>query len=746
MKKRLCALALALCVAATSIPMTAWAEEGAVEANAAVQEVEEETQEESDAQIENDAQTEDDTQMKREIQAEDGSKADAETVEQQSEVDLEEVIQERTGSLEPVRELTLTEDIAVQRDESEVDKLERRSASYASSSYKSYWDSYSSNYIYNHLSKEEKEFWDALDNACYYYLTNNVDAKVFGARDEDGTLITVAGAESNYWVNKSAITSDRVFVVFSMFNYANPQYYFLDGSMLSSGDYAIPGFYMEFQKGSVRSAETAVVKAQVDAWEAEIAKGATEEQKAKIAHDLIVAKVRYDYGYETAPQNPFHQSAYSVFAKDYTVCAGYAKAFGMLMNGAGVDAIAVTSNDHAWNMVNINDSWYHMDCTWDDLDDDGGWYYWFFNRSYDRLMGLSGGQGESHVMESFYNGITPVSTLDSGANQDSIGACWVPSAVTAVPGITAQTVNGKVQLSISSATPGAEIYYTRNGGVPSSNYTRSEFFGGAVELTESTFVRAMAAGNTYWDSGISEAQINVCKIIFESNGGAGVDPQYAVNGTPTTKPADPTRDGYAFDGWYVDKGCSQAYDFNTALTGDITLYAKWQKLYKVKFNANGGSVKPSSKYVAYSMKYGTLPSPKKKGYTFSGWYTKKKGGTKITASSKVKITKTTTLYAHWKKTSVKATSIKNMKNQKGKVLKVTAKKVSGADGYQVRYSTKSSMKSAKKKAVKNSTSVTVSKLKKGKKYYVQVRSYKVDSAGKKVYSKWSGTKSIKIKK
>lgn len=730
MKRRLCALALALCVAVTSVPMTALAEEGdaAAVTTTTVQETEEETQVESDTQTEDQSQT------------------DAEPGEEQGDVELEELIEERTGSLEPVKELTLTEDIVSERDEEEVDKLERQSASYASSAYKSYWDSYSSNYIYNHLSKEERDFWDAMDNACYYYLTNNVDAKVYAVRDKYGNIVNIAAAEGNYWVNKSALVPSRVFEIFMMFNYSNPQYYFLDGSMLTSGDYAIPGFYMEFQKGSVRSAETAVVKAQVDAWETEIARGATEELKAKIAHDLIVEKVRYDYGYETAPQNPFHQSAYSVFTKDYTVCAGYAKAFEMLMNGAGVDTMAVTSDDHAWNIVNINDSWYHMDCTWDDQDDNGGWYYWFFNRSYSMLMGLSGGQGESHVPESFYNGVIPNCTLDSGANQDSIGACWVPSAVTAVPGITAQTADGKVQLNISSATPGAEIYFTRNGETPSSNYTRSEYFGGTVELTENTFIRAMAAGNSYWDSGISEAQINVCKITFDSNGGSSVEPQYAVYNTPTTKPTDPTRNGYAFGGWYVDAGCSKAYDFNTILTGDITLYAKWMKMYTVKFNANGGSVKPSSKQVAYGEKYGTLPSPKKKGYTFSGWYTKKTGGTKVTASSKVKITKTTTLYAHWKKTSVKATSISKLKNQKGKILKVTAKKVSGADGYQVRYSTKSNMKSAKKKAVKNSRVVTVSKLKKGKKYYVQVRAYKVDSAGKKVYSKWSGTKSIKIKK
>lgn len=81
-----------------------------------------------------------------------------------------------------------------------------------------------------------------------------------------------------------------------------------------------------------------------------------------------------------------------------------------------------------------------------------------------------------------------------------------------------------------------------------------------------------------------------------------------------------------------------------------------------------------------------------------------------------------------------------------KKIKVSWKKVAKADGYQVRYSLKKSMKKAKKVAVKKSkTSVVIKKLKAKKKYYVQVRAYrKVD--GEKVYSKWSSKKAVKVKK
>lgn len=47
-------------------------------------------------------------------------------------------------------------------------------------------------------------------------------------------------------------------------------------------------------------------------------------------------------------------------------------------------------------------------------------------------------------------------------------------------------------------------------------------------------------------------------------------------GSPITKPQDPTREGYLFDGWYTESACTVAYDFTkTTTTKNITLYAKW---------------------------------------------------------------------------------------------------------------------------------------------------------------------------
>jgi uncharacterized repeat protein (TIGR02543 family) len=117
----------------------------------------------------------------------------------------------------------------------------------------------------------------------------------------------------------------------------------------------------------------------------------------------------------------------------------------------------------------------------------------------------------------------------------------------------------------------------------------------------------------------------------------------------STIPA-PTKKGYAFNGWFTAKKGGKQLSPSAVVKADSKIYAQWTaQKYTVKYNANKGKVKVKSKKVTYASKYGKLTKPTRSNYTFKGWYTKKSGGTKITASSKVKITKTTTLYAHWKR-------------------------------------------------------------------------------------------------
>jgi hypothetical protein len=95
----------------------------------------------------------------------------------------------------------------------------------------------------------------------------------------------------------------------------------------------------------------------------------------------------------------------------------------------------------------------------------------------------------------------------------------------------------------------------------------------------------------------------------------------------------------------------------------------------------------------------------------------------------------------------KAPTLRSVKNLSGKKLSIKWKKVSGASGYELQYATNKKFKSGlvKKTLSKNKTSATYKKMKKGKTYYVRMRSY-IKYNGKKVYSKYSAVKSVKIKK
>ena len=262
-------------------------------------------------------------------------------------ISIEEVLKNRAGGLAPVEGTALSEAEAGRFKEISPDR-EQDIPVYGSAVYHTEWDKYSSNYIYNNLNSDERKLWDALDHVCYQYLTSQDDA--IGQQTREGIVYVPNIYESPIYY--STLSLERAAEIFLMFNYSNPQYYFMDGGYVynESSNIFVPTFYEEFRSGSARSKATQAMKNQITSCESAIAAAGSAEQKAKVAHDYIVKKVEYDDNYLTNPENPFHQSAYSVFCDDHSVCAGYTKAFEILMNGAGIDTIAVLSTDHAWNM------------------------------------------------------------------------------------------------------------------------------------------------------------------------------------------------------------------------------------------------------------------------------------------------------------------------------------------------------------------------------------------------------------
>mgnify|MGYP000614846263 CR=1 FL=1 len=118
--------------------------------------------------------------------------------------------------------------------------------------------------------------------------------------------------------------------------------------------------------------------------------------------------------------------------------------------------------------------------------------------------------------------------------------------------------------------------------------------------------------------------INKYTVTFDSYGGTPVPPVQEVEyGLTATKPADPTLKGYTFAFWYLgeDEQNATAYDFDTPVTENITLTAKWNiNKYTVTFNTDGGTPVPPAQEVEYGLTATEPAAPKKTGYTFDGWY------------------------------------------------------------------------------------------------------------------------------
>ena len=146
-------------------------------------------------------------------------------------------------------------------------------------------------------------------------------------------------------------------------------------------------------------------------------------------------------------------------------------------------------------------------------------------------------------------------------------------------------------------------------------------------------------------------------VTFNANGhGTAPDTQTVESGHKATEPTAPTATGYTFGGWYKESGCMNKFDFNTPITDDIPLFAKWTPItYTVSFDNNGGTGTMANQTFTYNQAQTlTANTFTRTGYTFNGWNTKSDGsGDSYANSQSVKNLASTngatiTLYAQWK--------------------------------------------------------------------------------------------------
>lgn len=140
-------------------------------------------------------------------------------------------------------------------------------------------------------------------------------------------------------------------------------------------------------------------------------------------------------------------------------------------------------------------------------------------------------------------------------------------------------------------------------------------------------------------------------VKYDTGTDAVITDSTVEEGSDIALPADPTRDGYTFIGWYDSKDGGNKVSAGTKITSDITLYAHWEKVIvnrTLTYDTNGGDTTIDSNTVQNGGKV-ILPSsnPTRTGYKFVGWFDAKEGGNEITSDTIV--SNDMTIYAHWER-------------------------------------------------------------------------------------------------
>ena len=208
---------------------------------------------------------------------------------------------------------------------------------------------------------------------------------------------------------------------------------------------------------------------------------------------------------------------------------------------------------------------------------------------------IVGGQTASGSALAIHNLKTGKTTMVAAADGKALPAGL--NGIAATPLVSVQGGKTYVYFTVNSADTKDYVSYSAGGGV--YRYTL-----GDAEATQiydaadhyqycDSPVIADASGNLYYinDSGtlFKLGAVESWTVSFNSNGGSACDTKFVATADgKLVKPADPTREGYTFGGWYTDEACTQAYDFSTPVAADLTLYAKWTK-NATNPGGNGGS-------------------------------------------------------------------------------------------------------------------------------------------------------------
>jgi uncharacterized protein (TIGR02145 family)/uncharacterized repeat protein (TIGR02543 family) len=253
-------------------------------------------------------------------------------------------------------------------------------------------------------------------------------------------------------------------------------------------------------------------------------------------------------------------------------------------------------------------------------------------------------------------------TITVTAKDKSVAGNWSTQTIT-VYYIIAPTIAAQPSAVTTYPSTSASFSVTASG---TGTLTYTWYKGATVKGTASTYtISSVTAGDTgYYKVVVSNysgadtsdsVKLSLTRyyVAFNSNGGSKVDTQWVICNSYAKAPASPAKSGYKFTGWHTDQELTSAtFDFSSSsnvITTDRTLYASWDKTYKLTFDSQNADVaaNPDTMIVVTGKTVDSFPTaPSKTSYVFNGWYTGENGaGTQFTQSTTV--TADVTVYAYW---------------------------------------------------------------------------------------------------
>lgn len=289
-------------------------------------------------------------------------------------------------------------------------------------------------------------------------------------------------------------------------------------------------------------------------------------------------------------------------------------------------------------------------------------------RYHNIVLDTNGGSlpaGATSVISKASGSLLNVDSLPTPSKTDYVFGGWYKDEALTEPFVSEHIISGmklyakwrvKVTFNSNGGTPVDSVITDIGGTVaqPTDPTLSGKVFGGwfldSACTTEFNFATPVTTNITLYAKWTDTPVITYI-VTYDSKGGSLVSSDTVNAGSYITPPADPTKEGHDFLGWYKDDACTVAFDFATEIiTSDTTLYAKWNiKKFTVTFVTG-----PDASTVApiYNVEYNSyvsapLVDPTREGYDFAGWYKGENGTGGVFDFATDKITADTSIYAYW---------------------------------------------------------------------------------------------------